>query len=312
MTTLVDVARRAGVSKSTVSNVLRGGVLVAEATRERVQRAMAETGYQPNAIARSLKARSSTALGILVPDLTNPYFAELSLWVERTANGLGYIVLTAHTECVPSVEYEAGRALIERRVDGVIIAGISLHSALPKMLLDRGIPVMLVSFGGLDDERLGVIDHNDEIAMEAITDHLYSLSHRHVAFAPQQLREHSGERRRLGLIGALARRSLKLVELERATAIVAHNDVEAIGLINQFERQGIRVPEDVSIVGYDDIPMAVHSRIGLTTVRSNAASLARRAVELVVAASREDRHVCLREVVSNSLIIRSTTAMAAR
>jgi LacI family transcriptional regulator len=273
---------------------------------------MVETGYQPNAIARSLKARSSTALGILVPDLTNPYFAELSLWVERTANGLGYVVLTAHTECVPSVEYEAGRALVERRVDGVIIAGISLHSALPKALLDRGIPVMLVSFGGLDDERLGEIDHDDERAMEAIADHLYTLGHRRVAFAPQQLREHSGERRRLGLMSALARRGLSPVELERATAIVAHNDMQAIALINQFERQGIRVPQDVSIVGYDDIPMAAHSRIDLTTVRSNAASMARRAVELVVAAAREDRHICSRDVESNSLIIRSTTARAAQ
>jgi LacI family transcriptional regulator len=269
---------------------------------------MAETGYQPNAIARSLKARSSTALGVLVPDLTNPYFAQLSLWVERTANELGYVVLTAHTECVPTVEYEAGRALVERRVDGVIIAGISLGSALPKTLLDRGIPVMLVSFGGLDDERLGVIDHDDEKAMEAITEHLYDLGHRRVAFAPQQLREHSGERRRLGLMSALARRRLKPVELDRATAIVAHNDVQAIALINQLERQDVRVPQDVSIIGYDDIPMAAHSRIGLTTVRSNAAFMARRAVELVVAASREDRHVCSREMESNSLIIRSTTA----
>ena len=101
VTTLVDVARRAGVSKSTVSNVIRGATLVAEATRERVERAIAETGYHPNAIARSLKARTSNAIGIVVPDLTNPFYAELAVGVERAANALGYAVLAAHTECSP-------------------------------------------------------------------------------------------------------------------------------------------------------------------------------------------------------------------
>ena len=86
MTTLIDVARRAGVSKSTVSNVIRGAALVADPTRERVERAIADTGYQPNAIARSLKARTSNALGIVVPDLRNPFYAELAVSVEARAN----------------------------------------------------------------------------------------------------------------------------------------------------------------------------------------------------------------------------------
>lgn len=143
MTTLVDVARRAGVSKSTASNVVRGGALVAEATRERVERAIAETGYHPNAIARSLKARSSKAIGVLVPDLTNPFYAELVVSVERAAGALGYAVLAVHSECLPETENATGRALIERRVDGVIIGGISVGSSLPKTLLDRGIAVVL-------------------------------------------------------------------------------------------------------------------------------------------------------------------------
>ena len=89
MTTLMDVAERAGVSKSTVSNVIRGTAMVAEETRLRVERAIAETGYHPNAIARSLKARTSSAIGIVVPDLTNPFYAQLAVGVERAANALG-------------------------------------------------------------------------------------------------------------------------------------------------------------------------------------------------------------------------------
>ena len=192
MTTLLDVARRAGVSKSTVSNVIRGAALVAESTRLRVERAIADTGYHPNAIARALKARTSKAIGIVVPDLTNLFYAGLAVGVERAANALGYAVLATHTECSAATEAETGRALIERQVDGVVIGGMSLGSTLPTVLLDRGIPVVLASLGEPDDLRLGAIDHDDEVAMEKIVAHLYELGHRRVAFVAQELQEQSG------------------------------------------------------------------------------------------------------------------------
>jgi DNA-binding LacI/PurR family transcriptional regulator len=309
LSTLIDVARRAGVSKSTVSNVIRGASLVAEPTRLRVEQAIADMGYHPNAIARALKARSSSALGIVVPDLANPFYAELAVSVERAASAIGFAVLTAHTECAPQTEEEAGRAFIERRVDGVIIAGVSLGSSLPGMLLDRKVPVVLASFGEPADKRLGVIDHDDAAAMETIVDHLYGLGHRRVAFVSQHLREYGGERRRLGFMKALARRGLSLIDLDDgATAVVAHNDMLAIATIDRLERQGLRVPHDVSVVGYDDIPLAAHSRVRLTTVRSDAVEMGRRAVELTVTAARESRHVSLREMQSNPLVVRSTTA----
>jgi LacI family transcriptional regulator len=308
VTTLVDVARRAGVSKSTVSNVVRGATLVAETTRERVERAIADIGYHPNAIARSLKARVSKAVGIVVPDRANPFYAQLAVGVERTANALGYAVLVAHTDCSPLAENEAGRAFIERRADGVIIGGISLGSSLPRTLLDCDIPVVLASLGEPEDTRLGVIDQDDPTAMEAIVGHLYQLGHRRLAFVSNLLREHSGERRRFGFETALARRALAPFELDDgATAIVAHNDMHAIATIDRLERRGLRVPKDVSVVGYDDVPLAAHVRIQLTTVRSDAVEMGRRAAELVVSAAREGRHVAHREVQSNPLVIRATT-----
>ena len=308
MTTLVDVARRAGVSKSTVSNVIHGAPLVAEATRKRVERAIAETGYHPNAIAQSLKSRTSTAIGVIVPDLKNPFHAELAVSIEQAANALGYLVLAANTECAPSAEAEAARALISRRVDGVIVAGMSLSSALPKALLDHDVPVVLTTFGQIDDPRVGIIDHDDESAMEAIVDHLYDLGHRRVAFLSLPSPEHSSERRRVSLAAALRRRDLAPVETTaEATAIVAHNDMQAIAAIDWLERNGKSVPESVSVVGYDDVPLASHSRIALTTVRSDAVKLGRRAVELLVVAAREGRHVAHREYQENPLIVRRTT-----
>ena len=303
----MDVASRAGVSKSTVSNVIRGSALVARETRERVERAIAETGYHPNAIARSLKARTSTAIGFVVPDLTNPFYAQLAVGVERAASTHGYAVLTAHTECLPAIESEVGRAFIERRVDGVIIGGISLGSTLPKMLLDRGTPVVLASLGEIEDPRLGVIDHDDPSAMEAIVAYLHGLGHRRFAFVSPDMREHAGERRRIGFQKALQRRRLKPVALDRATAVVAHNDMQAIATIDYLERRGRRVPDDVSVVGYDDVPLASHARVQLTTVRSDAVEMSRRAVELLVTASRDGRHVSHREMLANPLVIRATT-----
>jgi len=302
------VARRAGVSKSTVSNVIRGATPVAEATRARVERAITDIRYHPNAIARSLKARTSTAIGIVVPDLTNPFYAELAAGAERAANALGYAALITHTECSTPIEEEAGRAFIERRVDGVIVGGISLGSSLPSLLLDRDIPVVVASFGEPDDPRLGVIDHDDPTAMESVVEHLYELGHRRLAFVSHHLLEQSGERRRVGFESALARRGLMPVGLDDgATAVVAHNDMLAIATIDRLERRGLRVPEDVSVVGYDDIPIASHRRMRLTTVRSDAAEMGRRAVELVVGAARDGRHVAHREIQSNPLVVRSTT-----
>ena len=311
MTTLFDVARRAGVSKSTVSNVIRGDGRFAKATRERVEQAIVDVQYHPNVIARSLKARTSTAIGIVVPDLTNPFYAELAAGAERAANALGYAALITHTECMPKTEEDAARAFIERRVDGVIVGGVSLGSSLPTLLLDRDIPVVVASFGESDDARLGVIDHDDPAAMEAVVDHLHKLGHRRLAFVSHHLREQSGERRRLGFIEALARRGLVEVALgDGATAVAAHNDMLAIATMDRLERQGLMVPRDVSVVGYDDIPLAGHRRIQLTTVHSDAAEMGRRAVELALGAARESRHVAYREVQTGHLVVRATTARA--
>jgi DNA-binding LacI/PurR family transcriptional regulator len=283
--------------------------LVAEETRARVQRAIAETGYHPNAIARSLKARSSKAIGIVVPDLTNPFYAQLAVGVERAANALGYAVLTAHTECLPSTEADAARAWIERRVDGVIIGGMSLASTLPRILLDRDVPVVLASLGEADDPRLGVIDHDDAAAMEAIVEHLYGLGHRRLAFVSDHLREHAGERRYLGFKKALKKRRLVPIAIDDgATAVVAHNDMQAIAAMDRLERRGLHVPDDVSVVGFDDVPLAAHNRIQLTTVRSDAIEMSRKAVDLLVRAAREGRHVSHRELHDVTLVVRATTA----
>jgi LacI family transcriptional regulator len=192
----------------------------------------------------------------------------------------------------------------------VVIAGLSTGSDVPVNLLDNGIPVVLTSFGGPRDNRLGSVDQDDVAAMEAIVAHLHGLGHRKFAFISQEYAEESGERRRLGFDTALKRRRLKPVSRAEATAIVAHNDLLALDLIDEIERSGRNVPRDVSVTGHDDIPLAAHSRIRLTTVRSDAQFMGKRAVELMMQAMRAGGHVAHRETHTNPLVIRQSTGAA--
>lgn len=308
MSRLVDVAAKAGVSKSTVSNVVRGTALVAEETRRKVERAIADTGYRPNATARALQARSGNVLGVVVPDLTNPFYAQLAVGVERAAAALGFAILTAHTECAATSEVAAAHALIERRVGGAVIGGMSLNSQLPRLLLDHDIPVTLAALGEIDDARPGVVEQDEAAAMEEIVAHLHGLGHRRIAFVAHELIEHAGERRRVGFLQAMRRRDLVPVAEKDATALVAHDDMRAIEAMDRLERDGRRVPQDISVTGYDDVPLAAHGRIRLTTIRSDAVEMGYRAATLVTEAARQGRHVSRREVMPGRLIVRASTS----
>jgi LacI family transcriptional regulator len=308
MARLVDVAARAGVSKSTVSNVIRGGALVSQETRRRVERAIAETGYRPNAVARALQARSGNAIGVVVPDLANPFHAQLVIGAERAAGELGLAVLVAHSECVAARETAAAHALIERRVGGVVIGGMALRSPLPGLLLDHGIAVTLAGMGAIDDPRPGVIDQDEAAAMEAIVAHLHGLGHRRIAFVAPKLIEHAGAARRAGFLRALQRRGLAPAAEADATALVAHDDLRAIAAMDRLERAGRRVPRDVSVVGYDDVPLAAHHRIRLTTIRSDAVELGRRAAVLALRLAGADPGAPRRELMPSRLVVRASTA----
>jgi LacI family transcriptional regulator len=228
--------------------------------------------------------------------------------VERAAGALGFAILTAHTECLAASEVAAAHALIERRVGGAVIGGMSLNSPLPKLLLDHDIPVTLTALGEIEDARPGVVEQDEAAAMEEVVKHLHGLGHRRIAFVAHELVEHAGERRRVGFLQAMRRRDLMPVAEKDATALVAHDDMRAIAAIDRLERAGRRVPRDISVTGYDDVPLASHGRIQLTTIRSDAVDMGHRAATLVAEAARQGRHVGRREVMPSALILRASTA----
>jgi LacI family transcriptional regulator len=309
--TMHDVARVAGVSVGTVSNVLRQSAPVAEPTRARVLAAIAELGYRRNEVARALKENTTHTLGVVVPGSVNPFFATLTVQVERTARKRGFGVLVADTNGDPEIEADQVRALAERRVDGVIFASVTEGSTIPLEMLDRGIPAVLVSFGSGDDPRLGVVDVDEFAAMEAVAAHLTGLGHERIAFAHSGEHEEAVDRRPLALRTALHRRGLELVGLhDSPTAVCCTNDVVAIELIDRLVRAGEHVPGTVSVVGFDDIPLAAHVAIDLTTVHQDAEEMGRTATDILLAAVTEKRHASRRVVLPAQLVVRGSTGPA--
>lgn len=308
--TIYDVAREAGVSVGTVSNVLGGQVPVREPTRDRVLEAMVRLGYRRNEVARALKQNTTRTLGVVIPGSLNPFFAMLTVEVERRARQDGFGVLVADTDDDPQIEADQARALADRRVDGVIFGPVTAGSRVPTELLDRGIPVVFVSFEGRDD-RVGLVETDDFAAMEAVAAHLIELGHRRVAFLSSGADEKQIERRPLALRQALERRGLPLVGLdEQPTAICCATHMTAIALMDRMQRQGKRIPESISIVGFDDIPLAAHYGIDLTTVRQDIEQLGRTATELLLEAAQTRRFEPRRVVLPAQLVVRGSTGPA--
>lgn len=309
---MLDVARRSGVSVATVSNVLHQTAPVAATTRRRVLDAIEELGYRQNEVARSLKRRATRTLGVVIPDALNPFHATVALQVERRAHRDGFAVLIAETENDPATESDQVRALVGRRVDGVIFPAVTAGSTIPSELLDRGIPVVVVSFEG-SDPRLGVIAVDEHAAMEQVVAHLTGLGHERIAFAHSGAHEESVDSRPAALAAALRRRGLEPApRSDGATAVCCTNDVIAMAVMDRLEGEGRPVPGAVSVVGFDDIPLASHRRIDLTTVHQPAEEMGRLAAEMALSAIAAGEHAARSVVVPAELVVRGSTGPARR
>jgi DNA-binding LacI/PurR family transcriptional regulator len=289
--TILDVAAEAGVSKSTVSNVVRGAERVSEPTRARVLAAIERLNYKPNAIARQFVRQRTTILGVLVGDLSNPYYAQMARVAERAAFRLGYTTMFCNIEGEQEIALAGVEALLEHRVAGVLfLAFISRTPQLEESLRRAGVPIV---FLGLSEQWGDSVGPQDTQGGRLATDHLLSLGHRQIAFVRTPLVEASGDRARytgyraaMRAGGAVARPVLSwepgspfarvgnrqlplstvLLGAEAPTALFVSNDIGAIAMVEAVESLGLRVPRDVSIVGFDDIALTSLHRISLTTV----------------------------------------------
>ncbi len=305
---LRDVADRAGVSVKTVSNVVNGYVHVAPGTRARVQAVLDETGYRPNMTARNLRSGRTGLIALAVPELDNPYFAELTRFVVEAAAEQGWTVLVDQTDGLAEREHEVASGFRPHLIDGLILspAGLGVDD-LPGSG-EADLPLVLIG------EKLGAAGHDhvgiDNVAAaRAATDHLLGLGRRRVAAVGHQpdSTEHSGvaHLRRRGWEEALTASGLdadegQLAEVAtfgpdhgagamtalldsgaRPDAVFCFNDTLALGALRTLADRGLRVPEDVAVIGVDDVADGRYAVPRLSTIAPDKCQIARTAVDLL-------------------------------
>jgi DNA-binding LacI/PurR family transcriptional regulator len=326
-----DVAKRAGVSQPTVSLVLSRNATarVAAETRERVLQAARELGYVPNVVARSLVQNRSYAIGVIVPDLRNPFFAEVVSGAERVASEAGYAVLLCETREIPRDRHI--QALLERQVDGMMMDAVGA-SSLPQEMV-AGVNLVLIDEPG--DKWPGVA--SDAVgAGKLAAEHLLGLGHRDFGFIGPATNVHATRMRERGFVqtlaasgihihsaklrrvaataagGAAGMRALLALD-EKPTAVFCINDLVAAGALKVCSLEGISVPREMSIVGCDDIELATLLVPELTTVAIPARELGARAARLLLQALQESpadhkAHARSQRTIPSRLVIWGTTA----
>lgn len=328
---LADVARLAKVSTATVSRALTLPHKVKARTLERVQQAARSLGYVAHGAARALASRRTHTIGAVVPTLENAIFANTIAALQRTLDAAGYVLLLASHDFDADIEARVTRTLIERGVDGLVLLGTTHHPDIYRMLESNGVPYVL-TWAFDESGNHPCVGFDNRAAAVRITNYLLDLGHRRFAMVSGITTSNERAQERLaGVREALAARGITLpaenvvekpythtggreglrelmAARERPTVVICGNDVLAIGAIAECHGQGLAVPGDVSVTGFDDMEIAGLMTPALTTVRFPTAELGVYAANHLLA-RLEGKAVDLRNKLPTELIVRASTAM---
>lgn len=303
--TIKDIARQTGVSHSTVSRALRGSKLISDVTALRIRQAAVKLGYQPSAAARSLKTNRSQVLGVVVSSLADPFFSEIVQGVEDIAQESGYRLFVAASDRDPRRERKIVQAMMEHRVDGVIICSTSFSSEQGRLLSEYGLPIVVVNNQAAEDYRYSIY-HDDIDGSRQVTRYLIELGHQHIAnlgnsssgrttqdrltgfhlemdaaglqVPDEYIHSEPGGEPEHGLAASYHFLSLHC----RPTALVCFNDMMAIGVLQGLQQAGVRVPQDVSVTGFDNIVFSAYTQPPLTTFDQPKCFIGAEAARLVL------------------------------
>jgi DNA-binding LacI/PurR family transcriptional regulator len=326
-----EVAARARLSTATVSRTINQSGLVRPQTAEKVRRVIQELGYYPNTQARALVSGRSQMFGLIISDIVNPFFPELVKSFEFAAIRRGYEVIVANTDYNSERMGACVRRMIERKVDGVAIMTSEIDRHLLDELSDRRLPVVFLDVGKLKPQISNIkVDYSKGIG-EAVQ-HIVALGHQRVGFISGPLALKSARTRRSAFLkcidacgigerqrcvvegnhkidgGEVAMRQL-LSLAKPPTAVLTSNDLTAIGALRAVTRVGLSVPDDISVVGFDDIELSQFTQPPLTTIRLSRDELGRKAFDALyetVAGGQRPGHEIK---VSTSLVLRESTAV---
>lgn len=331
--TLRDVASRAGVHAGTASRALNPGTrsLVNVETATKVLRAAEELGYRPNPLARGLKTNRSSTIGVLIPDLTNPLFPPMVRGIEDTLAGFGYTALLANSDNDYDQERKHFETMKGRQVEGFIMATAQRDHPLIEDAIASNIAIVLIN-RTIDSSHAFAVITDDHRGTALAVEHLASLGHSRIAHIVGPERLSTGKARYRGFLDAMRKAGLKadrkLIRFTNAftedegarvfrklinadqdfTAIFAGNDLLALGCYDVMAEIGLRCPEDISIVGYNDIPFLDKLRPPLTTIRVPHYEIGVRATELLISRLTDPSVTPVTVKLEPKLVVRGSTA----
>jgi LacI family transcriptional regulator len=331
MATIKDVALRAGVSVTTVSHVVNDTRHVSAQGRERVELAIRELDYVPSAVARSLKSNTTRTLGMLIPNSSNPYFAEIVRIVEDRCFGAGYTLILCNTDDEPRRQSVYLQVLAERRIDGLIVVSTGDDDSLVTQLHGLRIPTVLVD-REIDDPACDLVETAHMQGGLLAVRHLLSLGHRRIACIGGPTGVMPSEQRIEGWRMALAEAGAPptadallwrggftsqggyeamhaILRTEQApSAVFVCNDLMAIGALRAAHESGVRVPDELSIVGFDDIELSAYTSPPLTTVAQPKERIGALAVDMLLERVGARRRDARKVVLQPELRVRASTA----
>jgi LacI family transcriptional regulator len=330
--TIIDVAREANVSYTTVSRVINGKGYVRAATRERVLQAMTKTGYTVNRQARALAGGRHQVIGLLVPELDTSYIGEILRGIDEEIGAAGYDLMLYTTHRRRTRESIFVNSITTGMTDGLLMVLPVDPAAYVTSIRRRDFPFVLIDHEGLDDEGPSVGATNRQGARQAM-DYLIGLGHRRIGFITGNLEMDCAHERLAGVRESLADHGIPLDEslivtgnfhkplafqrtrellalADPPTAIFAANDVSAFGAMDAIRDLGLRVPDDISVIGFDDIPDAQTSTPALTTIRQPMREMGASATRMLLDHIAGEHHTNQRIELPTELIIRGTCRAA--
>ncbi len=307
---IADIARVAGVSHTTVSRALRGSPLISEGTRGRIERLAREMGYTPNAIAQSLQTRQTSTIGLVVTSIADPFFGDVVKGVEEVAREGGFSVLLSASHNDPDQEVGIIETFHRRRVDGILVASSRVTNYGERLDHIRVPTVLINSQAESQAKLLHWVNVDDRQGAQLAVEHLLKLGHRSIGYLGVSTRPRSNQQRLLGYQSALGavhvpccdewvviapgdeasqeedvaagQTSLPRLLDAGVTAIFCYNDMIAIGVLIACRERGIAVPQELSVIGFDDIKMASYVTPPLTTIHQPMLQLGRLATQVML------------------------------
>ena len=326
--TLKDVAKVAGVSYATVSRALSGSSEIGEETRRRILKLCKEMGYTPNSVARSMVKRHTDIMGLIVPSLNNPFMSELTSHLEIYARNRGYTLMVCNSSYDHDLEKEVYSLLVSRQVDGIVMIPVGHESYASLNALTSQVPTVFIS-ENMKDYPENYVSVDNSRGMQIATEYLYSLGHRQILYFGARADSKTHQLRLDGYLSTCEKlgiepsvlhssysRSSREVGYTMAseyfsrphpeTAILCAADMLAIGVMQAAFEAGIRIPKDISLMGFDNISFSALPQIDLTTVNQPTQQMAIAAVDMLLERVKDPAAEHAKLILPPSLIVRKS------